>query len=74
MYKKLPVLLLTILFLWTCGGKTTLVIKSNPTQADFILKELREVGTTDTTITISKELFGKNKSINETATFEKEGY
>ena len=74
MFKKLSVFLLTILFLWACSGKTILVIKSNPTQADFTLTELRKAGSTDTTITISKEDFGKSNSIQETATFNKEGY
>lgn len=74
MFKKLSVFFLTVLLLWACSGKTVLVIKSNPTQADFTLRELRRTGATDTTITISKEAFGKNDSINETATFEKEGY
>lgn len=74
MFKKLSVFLLVILFLWACGGKTVLVIKSNPTQADFTLNGLRRAGSTDTTITVSKEDFGKNDSIQETATFNKEGY
>ena len=74
MNKKLFVLFLGLLLLWACGGKTVLVVKSNPTQADFILKELREAGTTDTKIVITKEAFGKSKSIKETATFRKEGF
>ena len=74
MFKKVSVFLMIIIFLWGCSGKTVLVIKSNPTQADFTLNELREAGTTDTTITISKEDFGKSDSIQETATFNKAGY
>ena len=74
MFKKLSVFLLTILFLWACSGKTVLVIKSNPSQADFTLKELKRKGFTDTSITIPKEDFGKSDSIQETITFGKDGY
>jgi len=74
MFKKLSVFLLTILFLWACSGKTVLSIKSTPPQADFTLQALRIAGVTDTVITISKEDFGKNDSIVETAAFKKAGY